>query len=338
MKNAQIFALLLFLSVSCKQKDKVTPEENTTELKGIYNNTDGKGLLSYQLVNWPARVKIDPFQNSFQSINCSSDRICLSLPNVRFENDGVAYEVIRESTETFEILDGNVTRDVENQMIVTGLESLDFVLVLDLSNSLEADLPAVKKYAQEFIDQIAADRPPTTRVGLVVFSDVIDTLSLTTDFNAAKAFIENHGGGAETKLYESVDTGLKLLANSTAKGKAIITFTDGINNSWSDPKLYQGIEYVSNRLKTPIQSGSVSSYTIGLKKHPTYSPNEGVLKTLAQNGGIALISKNIVDLKTSFKNAARGVLAGYSLTYRRNNNLLSKPIELQFKLQFRKIE
>ncbi|WP_439558320.1 vWA domain-containing protein [Dyadobacter sp.] len=337
MRLILTLAFACILLSGCKKDKEVVADPNFIEFRATYHNANGVPSLKFQSEDLGSRLQIDSNFGFTPSNNCEKSMACVSLSNVRLVEKGISYEILAENTETFEIVNGTPLRDLDNKLSSNPVSTLDYVLVLDIGKSLGANEAVVKQQASDFIDQIAASQKTKSRVGLVVFSDVIETFKLSSDFTAAKAFIQSRTGGNETKLYQAVDKGLSLLAESDAEAMALVTFTDGLNNSWTDAQLYQSIDYVKSRLNSPVKGKKISSYTIGLKGHPTYSPDESVLKNLTQNGGVSLIGKNTGELNTAFQRIALSVLSTYNLTYSRNTSQLSAPIELVFKLQFKSI-
>lgn len=325
-----------FILISCKKSSntQVTPEK-TIQILATYDNSSGSPSLVIDASTLPPIVQGN--LNPTTSSTCQIGRVCLNLTNVRFKENDNAYSLVTEKSKTYELIGSDYRLDVENTLITDQTRSLDFILVLDISSSLGTDEVKVKEYAKNFIDQIAA-KTPNSRVGIVVFSGNVETLPLTNDFNLAKNYFENKTGIDQTKLYEAIDNGYDLLQNSTADGKAIITFTDGLNNAWSDPIKYQTISYILNKLNQPINGGIVSSFTIGLRGTTPTGVDANSLSQLAMNGGISQIADNSTVLETIFSKFANSVSAVYTLTYNRNASLLAFPIQLKFELTLKKLE
>ncbi|WP_031529601.1 vWA domain-containing protein [Dyadobacter crusticola] len=337
MRSILTLAIAGLLLAGCRKDKEVTTDPNFIEFRATYNNADGSPTLRFQPGDLPARLRLNPSSSFVHSGECQKSMACLNLSDIRVEENGTPYEFIMENAETFEVVNGSPLRDLDNKLSISPVKTLDYVLVLDIGRSLGGNEALIKQYAGEFIDRIAANAATKSRVGLVVFSDVIESFKLSSDYAAAKAFIQSRKGGSETKLYQAVDTGLSLLEGSNAEAMALITFTDGLNNSWTDSNLYQSIDHVKNRLGSPIGGKFVSTYTIGLKGHPTYSPDEKVLKDLTRNGGISLIGKTAGEMDGIFKKMATSVSSVYTFTYSRNTSRLSAPIDLLFKLQLKSL-
>ena len=327
-----LLSILLLLSCNCEEEEI---NELNIELFAEYENKiNGQPTLTIDNSKIPEIVILNNVPTL--SSNCQNSRVCLTLSNVRFLQNGSAYEVLTEKSQTFEENSGSYIKDIENELITSKSRSLDFVLVLDISNSLGLDEPKVKQYAKEFIDKINLDLP-NSKVGIVVFSDKIESLPLGNDYNAAKNFIDNKSGANETKLFEAINIGLDLLNNSTADGIALLTFTDGINNSWSDPLKFQTNNFILNRLKQPINGIKVSSFCIGLAGATPTGALTSQLNELSLNGGFTEVAENSSVLQTTFTKFASSVSSVYNLTYNRNNSFTSTPINLKFNLVLRKL-
>jgi Mg-chelatase subunit ChlD len=263
--------------------------------------------------------------------NAANNRVLLSFNNVRFRDELGIYEKLSVVTEEFR--NGKWESDVENTLDVRPTQSLDYILVLDQSSSLgTGDAALVKQYANQFIDNVAA-KGIAARVGVVAFSDRIESMPLTqpASYATVKAFINQRQGTDATKLYEAIDTGINLLSASNAEGRALVVFTDGRNNAWSDTK-YQTVQYISGRL---AQSGvnrvsKISSYTIGLEGKG--GVDRDALASLAQNGGISEIASDGGALDKVFQKFAASVTTVYSLVYNRNNSPLSELLPLRFSI------
>ena len=327
------YLMLLFLIsiglLDCASSGNLVEPETNVEIFATYSNPNGTPALNIDRAKLPPIVNVANVQSLTNSTNCRPTRVCLSIRNVRFQDSySNAYELVTQNT--FEINGGKFIQDVENQLTVTTSRTLDFVLVLDVSNSLGADLAKVKQYANDFIDQVKA-KSPSSNVGIVTFSRAIETLPLTNDFASAKSFIQNKTGVDETRLFEAIDTGLKLLTNSSADGKAILIFTDGINNASSDPAKYQTINYISDQLKKTTGT-PVSSFAIGLDGSTASGALQSQLAGLTSNGGFYEVAPNSSVLQSTFAKFANSISAVYTFTYDRNDSRTSTPIDLKFVL------
>ena len=115
----------------------------------------------------------------------------------------------------------------------------DIVITLDVSNSMNAQdilpsrLEKAKQAIEQLINQLEGDR-----LGMVVFAgQPYVQLPITTDYSAAKMFLQNINTGMVpvqgTAIGTAIDMSVGLLANQTSsangRNKAIILITDGEN-------------------------------------------------------------------------------------------------------------
>jgi len=115
----------------------------------------------------------------------------------------------------------------------------DIVIALDVSNSMNAQditpsrLESAKQAVEKLIGQLEGDR-----LGIVVFAgQPYVQLPITTDYSAAKMFLDNVNTGIVpvqgTAIGAAIDMSAKLLTEQTSsslsRNKAIILITDGEN-------------------------------------------------------------------------------------------------------------
>ncbi|PBQ30816.1 hypothetical protein CNR22_03170 [Sphingobacteriaceae bacterium] len=115
-------------------------------------------------------------------------------------------------------------------------EGADIIVCLDVSNSMLAqdlspDRLTRAKYALEkMIDLLEGDR-----LGLVIFAgEAYVQLPITTDYNAAKMFLESVGPGMVpvqgTKIADAIKKASESFSTDEGKNRAIILITDGENH------------------------------------------------------------------------------------------------------------
>ena len=115
-------------------------------------------------------------------------------------------------------------------------EGADIIVCLDVSNSMLAqdlspDRLTRAKYALEkMIDMLEGDR-----LGLVIFAgEAYVQLPITTDYNAAKMFLESVGPGMVpvqgTKIADAIKKASESFSTDEGKNRAIILITDGENH------------------------------------------------------------------------------------------------------------
>lgn len=115
-------------------------------------------------------------------------------------------------------------------------EGADIVVCLDVSNSMLAQdltpnrLTRAKYALEKMIDQLEGDR-----LGLVIFAgEAYVQLPITTDYSAAKMFLESIGPGMVpvqgTNLGDAIKKASESFSNDEGKNRAIILITDGENH------------------------------------------------------------------------------------------------------------
>jgi Ca-activated chloride channel homolog len=126
------------------------------------------------------------------------------------------------------------TRDRGSHVEVQGI---DIVLVMDLSNSMEASdlvpnrLEASKRVVDSFIARRRSDQ-----IGLVVFGrDAYTYCPLTADYSLLRTMLSDIRlgivDGTATAIGNALGVGLVRLRNSDAKSRVIILITDGDSNA-----------------------------------------------------------------------------------------------------------
>jgi Ca-activated chloride channel homolog len=115
-------------------------------------------------------------------------------------------------------------------------EGADIIVCLDVSNSMLAQdlspnrLTRAKYALEKMIDLLEGDR-----LGLVIFAgEAYVQLPITTDYNAAKMFLESIGPGMVpvpgTNLADAIKKASESFSNDEGKNRAIILITDGENH------------------------------------------------------------------------------------------------------------
>jgi Ca-activated chloride channel family protein len=115
-------------------------------------------------------------------------------------------------------------------------EGADIIVCLDVSNSMLAQdlspnrLSRAKYALEKMIDLLEGDR-----LGLVIFAgEAYVQLPITTDYNAAKMFLESVGPGMVpvqgTKIAAAIEKAAESFTSDEGKNRAIILITDGENH------------------------------------------------------------------------------------------------------------
>jgi tetratricopeptide (TPR) repeat protein len=116
-------------------------------------------------------------------------------------------------------------------------EGADIIVCLDVSNSMLAQdlspnrLTRAKYALEKMIDGLNGDR-----LGLIIFAgEAYVQLPITTDYSAAKLFLESIGPGMVpvqgTNIEAAIEKASESFSNDEGKNRAIILITDGENHS-----------------------------------------------------------------------------------------------------------
>lgn len=263
----------------------------------------------------------------------SNGRIQINYPAVTIKNGKDVYEL--EDICTERRLNEEWIIDDENFLSYDFSKSLDIVLVLDVSSSLADNLERIKENASNIVERILSENP-NANISVVKFSRGFVTLPFSTAEATIQQFIEDDTqynspdigiytleGRNETGLYEAMNEAITLLSSSSAKGKGVLTFTDGVSNFQFDPQ-YQN----STLLLQKLQGSDIASYTIG------YDGNQGgveqnALEQLAVNGDSSF-PNNLNQLEEVFERFSNSIAAVYDLIYDTNNAKFDGSIDYRF--------
>ncbi len=126
------------------------------------------------------------------------------------------------------------TRDRGSRIEVEGI---DIMLVMDLSNSMEAtDLVPNRLEASKAVVDSFISRRKSDRIGVVVFGREAYTFCpLTLDYSVLRTMLSDIRlgvvDGTATAIGNALGVGLKRLQPSDAKSRVVILLTDGDNNA-----------------------------------------------------------------------------------------------------------
>jgi len=206
-------------------------------------------------------------------------------------------------------------------------EGADIIVCLDVSNSMLAQdltpnrLTRAKYALEKMIDMLEGDR-----LGLVIFAgEAYVQLPITTDYNAAKMFLESVGPGMVpvqgTKIANAIEKASESFSTDEGKNRAIILITDGENHESA------AIEAAEEAAKKDIMIN-----TIGI------GSQNGVPIPLIENGGIkgyrkdkdgqTIVTKLNTDLLKTIAGKANGVFVQASQADIGLNAVLDKIAEL----------
>lgn len=274
------------------------------------------------------------------TISEMNGRIFFNYPAVTFKMNNNVFEIDSILTERYSI--DKWIRDDENFLKHTPSKSLDIVFVLDVSSSLQENIELVKEYSNSVIKSILQANIDVN-ISVVKFSRGSVALPLTSSYNTIESFILDPAvytstdigdyeleGRPETGLYEAIDAAIDILEASNARGKGILTFTDGVSNYQVDP-IHQLPAEIINRMTNL----NVSNYTIGFRGNQG-GVDETALESISVNGEFS-VANNVSELNKVFIHFSNNIAAVYDLIYETNNALLSNKITYRFGFKLNKI-
>lgn len=333
MKTLKYLLLaLVVLFTACSKDDdnnNDTPQPVTREYNlyiDFWNPVGNNPQIQFDAQNSSKEVRID-FSQTFAGVAVPPNFTNVIIDNVRIiDANFVNYQINEITAYEFRQDINNWKVDVEFYMAYEPVGHMDVVLVLDASASLGGDFTKVKEFANGFVNKIFTDSP-SANIGIVDFSDVINSYSLSNNREGINDYILNIEQGPFTTLYEAMNEGITMLQNNQSEGKAIVTFTDGTDNN-SDPQYNP--DYLTNKLENDPNNILINSFTIGLEGNG--GVDKPVLEHLAANGGVAAFPRNINELETVFDQFSTSISNVYNLVYIRNQQVI--PVTEKVKLKF----
>lgn len=300
-----VFPLLILLGgcQGCREEaDKIVSFE------ADYSNPTGNNpSIQVDNASIDPIIQMDPSLSTATVIN---NRALISIPNVQLKDETTVYQISTIVTEEFS--DSRWVKDVENFLKQDVNRPLDLVMVIDVSSSLAQDVASVKTSAINLISSLAA-QSTNFRVGVVGFSDMRWEYPISTNIEGAKTFIQGLPEDRNaTQLYESMYAGSQMFQD-TSVARAMVTFTDGRNNSQTSIQ-FENSDYLYSQLSV-VQG--LRSYVIGAG-----DVDKTILKKLAV-GGSAEFSTDTKSVNQMFDKMKRNLTSIYTLTYDRNASPVS---------------
>jgi VWFA-related protein len=153
------------------------------------------------------------------------------------------------------------------------------VLLIDTSPSTRLKLKEIKNAAIAFIDQL---RPEDRAVGVTFNSQLHVLNKRMRDREALREGIRNISSAPGTYLYATVDVMLNRLFRRIPGRKALVIFTDGVDNLFIPPQDTQRRATFKSNLRDAEESGvliyPIQYNTLGdMLRQPGYEP-ESLLK------------------------------------------------------------
>ncbi|MEI7596781.1 MAG: VWA domain-containing protein [Bacteroidota bacterium] len=176
-------------------------------------------------------------------------------------------------------------------------KGVDLMVVLDISNSMLAQdikpnrLERAKQAIQKLIDKLDNDR-----IGLVVFAGkAFIQLPITTDYSAAKLFLDNTNtkliGTQGTNIGEALQLAEKSFQENDKKNKAIIVISDGEDHQED-----------AMTIASEIAAKGIKIFTIGMgtpqgSPIPEISRNMQLTFKSDENGSVIISKLNEITLQ-----------------------------------------
>lgn len=328
----RILPILLLLTIpiiwnGCKpNEDPIEPQLDQFHYYFNYSNPGGVSpSVDFEpLTGGISSPEVNIDLGSISEVASGTNNVDVVFNNVSIfrENDNgdkVIYKIDDLKVEFYQ--NGMWLLDSEFNYFVSSLTNLDVAIVLDASNSLSDDFPQIQSFVNEFVGNLFRDIPDVG-VGVIDFSTYHNTFPITDQQALIQAYIDGIKLDQYTRLYGAMDQGISLLENSLGTSKAMLTFTDGVDNQ-STPA--NNVTHLTNRL---ANNPNIASYTIGLGN----IIDKVALESLTANGGIAEFPANMADLQQSFTNFSKNITTLHSLTYQRNAQEI--PVQNKVPLRF----
>lgn len=195
------------------------------------------------------------------------DTSLVSIPVVASDRAGVYVPDMRK--DEFILLEDGVRQELAFFSTVT--QPFTVILMLDTSASTEEKLKNIRRAAIAFV----AELQPKDRVKVMSFDDEVHDLNpFTSDQAVVQRAIQATRAGKGTKLYDAMQRALTLLQSDSARRKAIVIFTDGVDFR------SENFSYVNN-IRTLEESGAII-YPI---RYNTRIETERIAREQAAGGG-----------------------------------------------------
>jgi Ca-activated chloride channel family protein len=180
---------------------------------------------------------------------------------------------------------------------------LELVAAIDVSSSMTAALPAVKRHAGHFLSQLE----PADQVTVLGFNDKIFTLARRSIDPAARArAIERLAPWGGTALYDAIVHALGLLGRQSGR-RSLIVFSDG-----EDHSSHASVDTVVQR----AEASDATIYVIGQGRALKATALQVLLQRLAAgSGGRAFFTDQDTKLEAIFEDILADLRHQYVLAY-----------------------
>lgn len=184
---------------------------------------------------------------------------------------------------------------------------LELVVAVDISGSMTAAMPRLKRSVRNFLQQV----PRGNQVTLLGFNDSVFTLTRrSVDPDDRVRAVDRLAPWGATALYDVIVRGIEMLGRQTGR-RALVVFSDG-----EDQGSHVTLEDVERRL----QASDVTLYMIGQGRGVTHDYLRKVMQRLTvPTGGRVFTTDNIDALQDAFEDLLEELsnqyLIGYQPTY-----------------------
>ena len=228
----------------------------------------------------------------------------------------------------FTIFENGVKQEIEFFKSVE--EPFNVALVLDSSGSTVSQLDYIKECATAFVESLR----PNDRVMVISFDDSVHVLcDLTSDRDRLRNSIAAIKSGEYTQVYEAVYTAVWERLEDVEGRKAVILFTDGIDNASSEIESEDTLDAVAETedvIVYPIRYSTRADVEAKMAKRVgpehaeesrkeldrEYRKADEYLQQLADlSGGTVQRADQLGDIKAAFAHVAEELRHQYLLGY-----------------------
>ena len=347
-------SILGFFAIACT---------STYQIAGSYYTEEDVPKFKVNFFATSKGLALDSiYTGAIQNSVKGSRRALIYLDNIKVKKS--KYEIEPGSLQTFERkLSGKYLlweRDEENYFYLSKARSMKVYLVIDLSSSLGTDLYQIKAAAKQMVREISGTKSEysSLEIGVVLFSSarnvvLYDSYKFTPQMSFSQFYPfdkeidqyapSNNNG---TALYYAMSLAVKQLDTAKADVKAMITFTDGVNNDWdfedanyTETEKAEKFRYSNHIRQLLIASPKIASFTIGYAGKQKSGADPEQLVPLALNGGKFDFAATPEGVGMVFHSFAKSINSNYKIVYDRNASYISieNPIKIRCEVKVRRI-
>lgn len=187
--------------------------------------------------------------------------------------------------------------------------SLALAMVLDVSASMQQDLPLMQEASCRFIDQLQ----PGDRVAVYAFNHVLmPEVALSESFEEPKQAIRRLVATGSTALYDAVVRVLDDLGEIRGR-KALVVFSDGLDQQ-SVSSLERAID-MARRSEVIIYAAAATPTDEEKREHRDSAERHDLRMLAEETGGELHVVQRFKQLPQTFSAILADLRAQYSLTY-----------------------